>query len=110
MSYRPAYMYNELIPNCNREERRKIERYMKKHPGLSFTQAYNKLHGTNYVDSIKGDDTKAKPLGDLSTEEVLKYWTKLASKSEDNSSTENLDYNQTDYYNEEDPESPMGVE
>ena len=100
-------MFNQLIPNCNREERRKIQRYMKKHPSLSFTQAYNKLHGTNYVDVVQGDDTMLRPIGDLTTKEVLKYWSKLAEKNEDNTSA---DFNQIDYYSEEDPESPFGVE
>lgn len=100
-------MFNGLIPNLNREERRKIQRYMKKHPGLSFTEAYNRLHGTNYVDFIRGDDTIPKPLGDLTSKEVLKYWSKLAEKNEDNTSA---DFNQIDYYNEKDPESPFGVE
>lgn len=75
-------MFNKLIPNCNREERRKIERYMKKHPGLSFTQAYNKLHKTNYVDSICGDDTRPRPIGDLTADQVVKLWARLAEKEE----------------------------
>lgn len=36
------------VPYTNRKVRRKVERYMKKHPKLTFTQAYNKLYHTNY--------------------------------------------------------------
>ena len=43
------YAFN-VIPPCNRETRRKVERYQKKHPELSFTAAYNKLFGTDYVE------------------------------------------------------------
>lgn len=67
-------MINQLIPYCNREKRRKIYKYMKKHKGMSFTEAYNKLYGTNYVDCISGDETSIHPLGDLTSEEVKKYW------------------------------------
>ena len=41
------FNYN-LIPNTNRETRRKVEKYRRKHPGLTFTEAYNQLFGTNY--------------------------------------------------------------
>ena len=41
------------LPYCNRETRRKVERYMQKHPKLTFCQAYNKLFGTDYVDHIE---------------------------------------------------------
>ena len=40
-------VHNE-IPTLNRDMRRKVERYQRKHPELTFTQAYNKLYGTNY--------------------------------------------------------------
>ena len=40
--------YYNTIPYVNREIRRKVERYQKKHPNLTFTQAYNKVFGTNY--------------------------------------------------------------
>lgn len=36
------------LPYCNREVTRKVKRYMKKHPTLTFTQAYNKLYHTDY--------------------------------------------------------------
>ena len=37
----------DVIPYCNRETLRKVERYMRKHK-CSFVEAYNKLYGTNY--------------------------------------------------------------
>lgn len=36
------------MPYCNRATRRRIERYRKKHSGLTFTQAYNRIFCTNY--------------------------------------------------------------
>ena len=42
-------MYNpNEVPYWNREVRRKVERYMRKNPKLTFTQAYNKIYHTNY--------------------------------------------------------------
>lgn len=41
------FNYN-LVPNTNRETRRKVEKYRRKYPGLTFTEAYNQLFGTNY--------------------------------------------------------------
>ena len=41
-------VYYDTPPNTNRETRRKVEKYRRKHPNLSFTQAYNQLFGTNY--------------------------------------------------------------
>ena len=42
-------MFNyHYLPYCNREVTRKVQRYMKKHPTLTFTQAYNKLYHTDY--------------------------------------------------------------
>jgi len=39
--------YN-YVPYCDRFTRRKVARYQKAHPGLTFTQAYNKLYYTNF--------------------------------------------------------------
>lgn len=39
--------YNYL-PYCNRATTRKVEKYRKKHPNLTFTQAYNKIFNTDY--------------------------------------------------------------
>ena len=46
-------------PNTNRETRRKVEKYRRKHPKLSFTQAYNQLFGTKYDEMYKDIDTSA---------------------------------------------------
>ena len=50
-------VYNNTPPNTNRETRRKVEKYRRKHPNLSFTQAYNQLFGTNYDEIYKNVDT-----------------------------------------------------
>ncbi len=52
-------MYNNMLPYINREKRRKVERYMKKHPGLTFVQAYNKMYHTDYdePDSLRSETT-----------------------------------------------------
>ena len=50
------FSYN-FPPNTNRETRRKVEKYRRKHPNLSFTQAYNQLFGTNYDEIYKNVDT-----------------------------------------------------
>lgn len=50
------FNYN-LVPNTNRETRRKVERYHRKHPELTFTQAYNQLFGTNYDEPPTGIST-----------------------------------------------------
>lgn len=50
------FSYN-FPPNTNRETRRKVEKYRRKHPKLSFTQAYNQLFGTNYDEIYKNVDT-----------------------------------------------------
>lgn len=42
------FIYYNEVPDCNRETRRKVEKYRRKHKGLTFTQAYNQLFGTNY--------------------------------------------------------------
>jgi hypothetical protein len=52
--YNPYY---NTIPHINREIRRKVEKYRKKHPDLTFTQAYNKVYGTNYDEPKKILDT-----------------------------------------------------
>lgn len=50
-------IYYNTPPNTNREARRKVEKYRRKHPKLSFTQAYNQLFGTNYDEIYKNVDT-----------------------------------------------------
>ena len=50
-------IYYNTPPNTNRETRRKVEKYRRKHPKLSFTQAYNQLFGTNYDEIYKNVDT-----------------------------------------------------
>ena len=49
------FVYNE-VPNCNREVRRKVEKYRRKHKGLTFTQAYNQLFGTDYDEPHNRED------------------------------------------------------
>lgn len=49
--------YHDIPPNTNRETRRKVEKYRRKHPKLSFTQAYNQLFGTDYDEIYKNADT-----------------------------------------------------
>ena len=42
-------MYNpNTIIVCNRAMKRKVEKYQRSHPGLTFTKAYNKVYGTNF--------------------------------------------------------------
>ena len=48
--------YN-TIPYANHAIRRKVERYRKKHPNLTFTQAYNEVFGTNYDEPREFIDT-----------------------------------------------------
>ena len=50
------FNYN-LVPNTNRETRRKVEKYRRKHPRLTFTEAYNQLFGTNYSEPPAGIST-----------------------------------------------------
>lgn len=50
------FSYN-FPPNTNRETRRKVEKYRRKHPNLSFTQAYNQLFGTDYDEIYKNVGT-----------------------------------------------------
>lgn len=50
--------YN-LVPNTNRETRRKVEKYRRKHPKLTFTEAYNQLFGTTYSEPLSGISTAA---------------------------------------------------
>ena len=50
-------IYYNTPPNTNRETRRKVEKYRRKHPNLSFTQAYNQLFGTDYDEIHKKVDT-----------------------------------------------------
>ena len=50
--------YNAM-PYCNRETRRKVERHMRKHPGLTFVQAYNQLYHTNYQELFSYDTSNA---------------------------------------------------
>ena len=45
----------QQMPYCNREIRRKVERHMRKHPGLTFVQAYNQLYKTNYQELFSYD-------------------------------------------------------
>lgn len=49
--------YYNTIPHINREIRRKVEKYQKKHPNLTFTQAYNKVFRTNYDEPKEFVDT-----------------------------------------------------
>ena len=50
------FNYN-LVPNTNRETRRKVEKYRRKHPKLTFTEAYNQLFGTQYSEPPSGIST-----------------------------------------------------
>ena len=51
-------MYNpNTIPYCNRRTTREVERYRRKHPKLTFTQAYNKLYNTTYSEPESGLST-----------------------------------------------------
>ena len=50
-------IYYNTPPNTNRETRRKVEKYRRKHPSLSFTEAYNQLFGTNYDEIYKNVNT-----------------------------------------------------
>lgn len=50
--------YNN-IPHVNHDIRRKVERYQKKPPNLTFTQAYNKVFGTKYDEPREFVDTSA---------------------------------------------------
>lgn len=65
--------YN-TIPYLNREVRRKVEKYRKKYPNLTFTQAYNKIFGTNYnepkeiIEIIDTSTPQPKRKDDTSTE------------------------------------------
>lgn len=52
---------NNPNANCipfylNRDTKRKVERYRNSHPGLTFTQAYNKVFNTNYDEPSKIDE------------------------------------------------------
>lgn len=50
-------MYNPNtapIP-ANRKFRKQLERFMKKYPELSYTQAFNKLFHTQYDEVIEGN-------------------------------------------------------
>ncbi len=49
--------YN-TIPFTNRKIRRKVDLYRRKHPELTFTQAYNKVFGTNYDEPREFVDTR----------------------------------------------------
>jgi hypothetical protein len=50
------FNYN-LVPNTNRETRRKVEKYRRKHPKLTFIETYNQLFGTNYSEPPIGIST-----------------------------------------------------
>ena len=54
-------LYYNLMPPCNRETRREVEKYMKKHPKLTFTQAYNKLYRTDYCEPPIADTSEEQP-------------------------------------------------
>ena len=45
------------MPYCNRAVRRRVERYMKSHPKLTFTQAYNEIYGKDYPEPGYGTGT-----------------------------------------------------
>ena len=46
-------MYNpNTIIICNRTMRRKVEKYQRNHPELTFTKAYNKVYGTNFDEPV----------------------------------------------------------
>lgn len=65
--------YNN-IPHINHDIRRKVKRYQKKHPDLTFTQAYNKVFRTKYDEPREFVDTstpKPKRKDDTSTEDVI---------------------------------------
>ena len=49
--------YN-TIPFTNHKIRRKVDLYRRKHPELTFTQAYNKIFGTNYDEPREFVDTR----------------------------------------------------
>ena len=50
------------VPYCNRAETRMVEKYMRKHPKLTFTQAYNALHGTDYAEPERPGESTATPI------------------------------------------------
>lgn len=52
--FNPQY---NTIPFTNRKIRRKVDLYRRKHPELTFTQAYNKVFGTNYDEPREFVDT-----------------------------------------------------
>lgn len=54
-------LYYNFMPPCNRKTRREVERYMKKHPKLTFTQAYNKLFHTDYCEPPTADTSEEQP-------------------------------------------------
>lgn len=49
--------YYNTIPFINHKIKRKVELYRRKHPNLTFTQAYNKVFGTNYDEPREFLDT-----------------------------------------------------
>lgn len=53
--FNPQY---NTIPFTNRKIRRKVDLYRRKHPELTFTQAYNKVFGTNYDEPREFVDTR----------------------------------------------------
>ena len=40
----------DVEAHCNRDVRRKVEKFRKHRPGMSFTDAYNALFHTNFID------------------------------------------------------------
>ena len=62
--YDPHYLIQ-----TNREQRRKVERYMRKHPGITFTQAFNIIYHTDYNEPPKDNtDTSVRFVKINSTE------------------------------------------
>lgn len=40
----------DVEAHCNRDVRRKVEKFRRHHPEMSFTDAYNALFHTNFID------------------------------------------------------------
>ena len=63
---------HNLVPYCNRETRRKVEKYRRKHSNLTFTEAYNKLYGTKYSEPTHFADTSLPQDFQQQTEALVK--------------------------------------
>ena len=60
---------NYNIPSCNRETRRRVEKFRRKYPALTFTQAYNILYHTNYPEPESAEATTEMPVDQNTTEQ-----------------------------------------